>query len=289
MQKLSASIVVYKNDPAVLERTILSFQNSTLSGRLIVVDNSPTDNARVLCQRLNVEYIFNNGNIGFGKAHNLAIVKCLDQSAYHLVLNPDVYFDADVLQKLYLFMEEHSQAGLVMPKVLYPDGSLQRLCKLLPKPWNLFSRRFIPFESWIRKSNDRYEMISSGYDHNMEVPFLSGCFMFLRTSVLKTTGLFDERFFLYAEDADLSRRIHKEAKTMYFPYSEIYHVHERGSYKNLKLTLRNLISACKYFSKWGWFFDAERKRINETASISSYQYRHLDLARPAEPAQETAL
>jgi GT2 family glycosyltransferase len=79
---------------------------------------------------------------------------------------------------------------------------------------------------------------------------------------LKKAGLFDEQFFLYTEDADLTRRIQKYYRTVFFPHVTIYHHHARGSYKDPRLMLYNIISAIKYFNKWGWFFDAERDRIN---------------------------
>jgi GT2 family glycosyltransferase len=287
MIKLTASIVVYKNDPVVLSRTLDSFMKSSLSGELTVVDNSPEDTVRSTCQRFGVNYIFNGENLGFGKAHNQVLSQNLDRSSYHLVLNPDVYFQPDVLEKLFVFMEEHAQAGLVMPKVLYPDGSLQMLCKLLPTPFNLATRRFFPFPNWVKKMNDAYELKESDYNQLMNVPFLSGCFMFMRTEALKKTGLFDERFFLYAEDTDLSRRIHQQFKTMFYPFAEIYHIHARGSYKDTTLTVHNLMSAIKYFTKWGWFLDEERKTMNETAmlSIKGVEYRKSP-TNPVEVAPE---
>jgi len=287
MIKLSASIVVYKNDPAVLSRTLESFLKSSLSGELTVIDNSPQDTVRSTCQRFGVDYIFNGENLGFGKAHNQVLSQNLDRSLYHLVLNPDVYFQPDVLEKLFMFMEEHPRTGLVMPRVLYPDGRLQMLCKLLPTPLNLATRRFFPFRNWTKKMNDTYELKESGYNQLMNVPFLSGCFMFMRTEALKKTGIFDERFFLYAEDTDLSRRIHLQFKTMFYPFAEIHHIHTRGSYKDATLTVHNLVSAVKYFRKWGWLFDEERKTINKTAirSIKSVAYRK-SLTHPVEVAPE---
>lgn len=270
MENITASIVIYKNDRATLTKAIQSFLASPLSGKLFIIDNSPTDAAREFFKDPSIQYIFSGSNLGYGKAHNIAIRACLNSSAYHLVLNPDVYFEPDVLEKLFSFMEEHTQAGLVMPKVLYPNGTLQRLCKLLPTPLNLATRRFLPLSrSLLKKINDSYEMSFSSYNKVMNVPFLSGCFMFLRTAALKKTGLFDERFFLYAEDTDLSRRIHHEFKTMFFPFAHIYHTHARGSYKDIKLTWYNLKSAVQYFNKWGWVFDEERKKTNELAMRSS--------------------
>ena len=267
MEKLRASIVAYKTDPIQLNGVIDSFLNSSVTGTLTVFDNSPTDQLRQLCTGLKIEYIFNSENVGYGKAHNMALAKSLDQSLYHLVLNPDVSFEPDALEKIFHFMEEHPQAGLAMPKVFSAEGQLQMLCKLLPTPFDLATRRFFPFDSWFEKLNARYEMRNTGYERVMNVPFLSGCFMFLRTNALKQVGLFDERFFLYAEDTDLSRRLHEQFLTLYFPGAEIRHVHARGSYKDFWLTMQNLKSAIQYFNKWGWFFDADRIAINQRAQM----------------------
>jgi len=267
MENLSASIVVYKTDHSQLRQVIDCYLNSGGAGHLMVIDNSPTDELRHLCNALRVDYIFNGQNLGYGKAHNIALRRSIGQSKYHLVLNPDVYFEPDTLSKILLFMESHPQAGLVMPKVFSAEGKLQMMCKLLPMPINLAMRRFFPFENWFKKLNDRYEMKSMGYDRVMNVPFLSGCFMFMLTSALNQVGLFDERFFLYAEDTDLSRRLHEKFQTLFFPGAEIQHVHARGSYKDFWLTLQNLKSAFQYFNKWGWFFDADRRAINQRAQM----------------------
>lgn len=265
MEKLTASIVAYKTDPQLLQKTISSFLNSTLTGRLMVIDNSPTDELGHLCYDLGVQYLFYGKNLGYGKAHNIAMAYNLNRSLYHLVLNPDVSFGANTLEKIFYFMEDRPQAGLSMPKVFGINGELQALCKLLPTPINLVTRGFLPFENWSRELNEHYEMKNSGYDQVMNVPFLSGCFMFLRNSALKEVGLFDERFFLYSEDTDLSRRMHRQFQTLFFPGAEIQHVHANGSHKDFKLTLCKLKSAIQYFYKWGWFFDDDRQVINRRA------------------------
>ena len=264
MKDLSASIVVYKNAVEILEKTIQSFLRSTLDSKLYIVDNSPTDRLKALVNDPRIIYRFNNKNLGFGAGHNTILREILNETNYHIILNPDVYFEEGVIQKLYTFMDQHSEIGQVMPKVLYPDGRLQPLCKLLPTPQTLIKRRFFNFyKSSLERENYRYELRFSGYDKIMDVPFLSGCFMFLRTEALKKVGLFDERFFLYTEDADLSRRIHKHYRTVYFPQATIYHHHQRGSYRNFWLTWCNIKSAIRYFNKWGWLNDSEREFFNQ--------------------------
>jgi len=266
MIDLSASIVVYKNEANMLSQAIGSFLNNTAHSQLFIIDNSPTDQLKALTVHPRITYIFNNRNIGFGAGHNISIRRVINKSKYHVVLNPDVYFDDNVICKLYEFMEKNPAVGQVMPKVLYPDGRMQHLCRLLPTPKILVLRRFFNFmKRYVAKENYQHELQFSGYDKIVDVPFLSGCFMFLRTDALKKSGLFDERFFLYTEDTDLTRRIHKYYRTIYYPEATIYHHHARGSYKNLWLTWCNIQSAVKYFNKWGWTKDEERERFNSRA------------------------
>jgi GT2 family glycosyltransferase len=265
---ISASIVSYKNKPDVLARTIESYLTATPNGILYVIDNSPTDSARSICMHPRIVYIFNASNIGYGRAHNIAIQESIQKSKYHLVLNPDVSFEQNVIPELIDFMESNSDVGLLMPKVLYPDGRLQPLCKLLPEPHKLLTRRFLPtLEHTIKHINHEYEMRFTNYEEITEVPFLSGCFMLLRNEALQTVGPFDERFFLYFEDTDLSRRIHRKFKTVYYPNVAIQHIHERQSYKTLKLFWHHIVSAIHYFNKWGWFTDLERDMMNKKVLI----------------------
>ncbi len=272
MRTINVSIVLFNNNPETISKAINSCLLSELVYKIYLIDNSPTDELREFSKLDHrIVYIFNNANLGFGKAHNIAMKKSIEEcTPYHLVLNPDVCFEEGVLEELYKFMEENTDVGLVMPKVLYPDGRIQYLCKLLPTPFDLFGRRFLnfyPFKKYIEKRNEIYELRFTGYDKIMEVPYLSGCFMFIRTKVLEKVGLFDERFFMYLEDTDLSRRIHRVAKTIYYPYVNIYHEYVKGSYKNKVLLKYHIQSAIKYFNKWGWLFDREREEINKKILI----------------------
>ena len=97
----------------------------------------------------------------------------------------------------------------------------------------------------------------------MNIPILSGCFMFLRTEALEKVGLFDEHFFMYMEDFDLNRRIHCVYKTIFFPEAVVVHEYQKASYKNIKLLKAHIKSAIYYFNKYGWFFDKERKKANK--------------------------
>ena len=102
-----------------------------------------------------------------------------------------------------------------------------------------------------------------GYDKIMNVPYLSGCFMFFRTSAFETVGMFDERFFMYPEDIDITRRMHEKYRTVFYPNVSVIHDHAAESYKSKKMLKIHITNMIKYFNKWGWFFDSKRKRINK--------------------------
>ena len=266
--KLSASIVLYQTDLTPLKKVIDSyFACKSEALQLFLVDNSPTDVLKSVVTMYpdkEIHYIFNNENMGYGKAHNIAIKKSMEQGLpYHIVLNPDVVIQEGALEKLTLYMNEHPEVGNIMPKIIYPDGQLQYLCKLLPSPIDLIFRRFIPFKKWRDKINQKYELHSFRYDKKINIPNLSGCFMFLRTEALEKVGLFDENIFMYLEDIDLNRRIHRAYKTIFFPEAVVVHEYQKASYKNIKLLKAHIKSAIYYFNKYGWFFDKERKKINQ--------------------------
>lgn len=263
--QINGSIVLYKNDEEILKDAIKSFLNTDITIKLYLIDNSPTDSLKyLLALDDRIEYIFNNNNLGFGKAHNIAIKKSIEDGAnYHLVLNPDVYFEAGVLEELSDFMEKNKDVGNIMPKIFYPSGELQYLCKLLPTPKELIFRRFVNNKRTIEKINHKYELRDFGYDKILNVPFLSGCFMFLRLEHLKDVGLFDENIFMYMEDLDLNRRLHAKYKTIFYPNVSIIHVHAKDSYKNKFLLKKHIQSTIYYFNKYGWIFDSFRTKKNK--------------------------
>lgn len=263
--KIMASIVTYNNNFDDLKAAINSFLETDLDIKLFISDNSETDKIKQLCSDSRVEYIFNNCNNGFGYAHNIAIKKSEELgSKYHLVINPDIYYEKGNLEKMIEFMDKNEEVGLMMPKILYPNGEIQYVCKLLPTPFNLFSRGFLPNWNWVKKINDNYEMRFTNYDKVMEVPYISGCFMVFRTKVFSEIGYFDDNIFMYLEETDISRRIIKQGyKTVMNPETIVYHKWEKGTHKNKKLRNVTIKSSIYYFNKYGWFFDRERKEINQ--------------------------
>jgi GT2 family glycosyltransferase len=258
----NVSIVLFNHIVAEIELLVQLLRQSELTNELYLIDNSPYNNPDF--SKLPATYIFNNGNnIGYGAAHNIAIQKTIEQNIpYHLVINPDISFQTDILSEIVDFMDKNTEIGHLMPKVFYPNGQIQYLCKLLPSPFDLIFRRFLP-SGWTRKRRDFFEMRWSGYDKIMDVPYLSGCFMFLRTEALKEVGIFDERFFMYPEDIDLTRRMHRKFRTVFYPVVSIVHHHAQRSYIDIKMLGIHIVNMIRYFNKWGWILDRERTEINK--------------------------
>ena len=263
---LNVSIVLYYPDwQQVTELTHVILQSEYVN-RVYWIDNSPNEAADYPDISNKVVYQHSKKNLGYGAAHNIAIRESIyDNIPFHLVINPDIVLTVKALDTMLQFLSQHSEIGLLMPKVVYPTGEIQHLCKLLPTPFDVFGRRFLP-RKWTEKRNSTYEMRNSGYNKLMNVPYLSGCFMLLRTHAVEKARLFDERFFMYPEDMDLTRRIHRDYLTIFFPHATIIHNHEKASYKSLKMLWIHIVNMCRYFNKWGWFCDKERTLFNQTAS-----------------------
>ena len=248
----TASIVIHDTPLPQLSLALESLYNTDVS-KIYLIDNGRGIDPQSL-KKLDPRIVYQKvPNRGFGAAHNIAIREAINEnSLFHLVLNPDVYWKGeDPLKLLIARLQLDSSIGLIAPKLLNPDGSLQYSCRRLPSPFDSFSRRFLP-SFLIKKRMDRY--LLKDYDHESElnVPYLLGAFMLFRIEALKDCGLFDERFFLYPEDIDITRRIHQKWKTLYFPTVSVYHEHQRASAKNPKLFLIHLVNMIRYFNKWGW-------------------------------------
>ena len=257
---LSVAIVTFN-----CQRTIAGTLNSLVAtiphgfqSRLIVVDNHSDDDTLHILRKFTdshefIHLIRNNTNVGFGRAHNQALAAV--ESRYHAICNPDIIFSSDIFTPLVEFMENRPQIGLSCPKFLNPDGTLQPLNRRNPSVLDLFLRRFLsaPLEPVFQKRLSSYDMRDVGYDHSYDVPFVSGAFMFCQTAVLKAVGGFDERFFLYFEDADLSRKVQAHGyRTVYCPEATVTHAWERLAHKSWRGTWVFIKSAYQYFRKWGF-------------------------------------
>ncbi len=266
MTKISSSIVVYKNDVKELEYAIRSLLKSKSDLHIFLIDNSPTNELQKIVIDKSVTYLHNPTNPGFGAAHNIAIKEAIKKgSKYHFIVNPDIHFEGDVIKTMVEHMASDPKIGMMMPQILNEDGSVQNLPKLLPSPFSILKRKIKKPDGAYQKFINKYELREVSKDIIYNAPVLSGCFTLLNLTAVKKVGMYDDQFFMYFEDWDLSRRMHLSYKTIYFPKVSVVHSYESGANKSKRLFIVFVNSAIKYFNKWGWFFDSERKKINNNA------------------------
>lgn len=261
---INVSLVTYRTPLNDVLSAVFTCSESPFVENIYIIDNSPDND---LCGKLSskskVTYIHNPTNPGYGAAHNIAInYSLLNDIPFHLVLNADVIFDHRILEKLVSFANSYKNVGLIAPKMLYEDGSVQCSRKLLPTPMNMFIRAFLP-KHFRTRIDDRFELKCFGYDKPLSVPYVSGAFMFLRTSTLHEIGVFDERFFMYPEDIDLSRRVAQHNDVRYVPEFIIIHKYGGATWKSFRMFFIHLFNMCLYFNKWGWVYDKGRRDLNK--------------------------
>jgi len=262
---ITASIVLFKQTYAEIE-SLLNGLNQSGINTLFIIDNSPFNaiEEKIKVNHPNIQYIHQADNPGFGAAHNIAIKKAMSLgSRYHFVVNPDVHLKDHVVMSLVDFLENNDEVGMVMPQILNTDGTIQYLPKFLPTPISFYKRilyrKFNVFKSFITK----YELRDIASNLIYDTPVISGCFTLFRVSALQEIGLYDDRFFMYLEDWDISRRMNVKYRTVYYPKVAVVHGYAAGSSKSYGLFKVHISSIRAYFRKWGWFFDSERARLNE--------------------------
>lgn len=260
---ISVSIVTF-NSGAVIGRCLDSLAASIDGDQAIdltVVDNGSSDNTlsvvKAFSERspkgLRLTLTLAPENVGYGRAHNLAFEAVTTK--YHVICNPDIIFRGNTLRILQDYLDQHEDIGLLCPAVLNEDLTPQHLNKRLPTVFDLFLRRFLPKVATplFRRRLDRYEMRDIVYDKIVDVPFVSGAFLFCRSAALRRVGGFDPRYFLYFEDVDLSRSVQGAGfRTVCLPNASVVHLWARAHHKNQRMALAFVQNGVRYFNKWGW-------------------------------------
>lgn len=249
MTDVSIAIVTYNNGKDISNLLASIFEyTADISFTVYLVDNMSTDST-VQIVRENfpqVQIIESGENKGFGSGHNHLLHV---QSRYHVICNPDILLRCNVLKELADYMDAHPECALVTPKVLGEDGEEQKLPKLRPTAKYMILGRLSNRFDRLRKYRDEYTMQDVNFLEPTEIEFCTGCFMFLRTEIWKKVGGFDERFFMYLEDADLSDRVRAYGKVVFYPDTYVVHGWARGSAKSLKLLRIHVQSMFKYMHK----------------------------------------
>lgn len=249
--KVSGCVVTYNNS-SIISSCIESLLKWTqrVDFKLYIVDNHSTDGTVELIRENfpQVRVIRSKTNRGFGDGHNKVIPKL--HSKYHFVINPDIVIDHDVISDLVDYMEAHEDVSMITPKIMNDDGTEQMLPKRNPSIRYLIVSKLKPFSHY----RTVYTRADEKLNGPTEIDFCTGCFFGIRTAVFKQLNGFDDRYFMYMEDADLSREVRKKAKIVFYPHAYVYHEWKRDNVKNIRGIFRWFISMVKYFCKWGWKF-----------------------------------
>lgn len=245
--QVSASIVTY-NDKDRAPDTVQSIIKHTKKYplKLYVIDNASTDKTAELIEQTGQAVVIRQDkNLGFGSAHNVVLGRELGK--YHFVINPDITLNSDCISEMVDYFENHPDVVMAMPRVLNTDGTEQKL----PKEKPTFKRLF--FGRLSKKIRNEYVWADKEITEPCEIMFCTGCFFCIRTDVFKKLLGFDERYFMYLEDADLALKAKSKGKVMMLPQFSVTHAWERESAKSLKYLFIHIISCFKFLFKWRGF------------------------------------
>jgi len=226
--KLISIVIVNYKVPGCLRDAIRSVQDAELAeqAEILVVDNASGDNSKELItsEFKNVNWIQLKSNVGFGKACNIGVQS--SSGKYVLLLNPDTVIAKDTLKVAVDFMQSHPKAGLMGPKILNQDGSLQASCRRgFVTPLVAFYY-FTGLSRIFPKSKHfaRYHLTYMDENESAVVDAVSGSFMFIRRTLFDQLHGFDEQFFMYGEDIDLCWRVREKGyEVWYHPLTQIIH------------------------------------------------------------------
>ena len=256
--KLSIAIVIYDNynDVENVITSIDEFTSKSIKKIIYLIDNGVNKSKKEDCDKFvnfikdmkNVIYIDAGANLGFGKGHN----KVLDiiDSEYHAIVNPDILFCEDTFTKIVEWMDLNKDVGMTIPLIIDEQGNRQQVYRKELTVFDMFNRMVL--KEAFKKRAKQHSLQNMDYTKPFEVPFGQGSFLVIRTDLYKQIKGFDDRFFMYVEDADLCKRVNQISKLMYYPDTKVIHKWEKGSHKNKTLLKYHIQSMIYYFKKWGW-------------------------------------
>lgn len=250
--RLSASVVIY-GGAAEARRCLFSLKRETCGGLdLYLIDNVSPDGALEQLQREGLpegtHVLPLEKNLGYGGGHNAALP--LLDSQYHAVVNPDIELDADAIGAMAAWMDEHPDVAITTPRLLFPDGREQHIAKRRPALLPLIARQLpLPF---LKKYEAHYLMLDEDLSHPTDVEFCSGSFFVIRTDLYKAMGGFDEGYFMYVEDADITQKALQHGRAVFLPQVTVTHVWHRAAHRKLRQFFWQLRSMMRYFRKWGF-------------------------------------
>ncbi len=271
--RVSISIVTFRSDVGLFrtlsESLVCALQQARLAfpveADLIVVINDTREadvaaiEGVVECWRavasphVRWRVLKGHGNIGYGAGQNRALKTV--SSDYHLILNPDVFLEQNALLEGLRYLNEHAEAAMLVPQGFDPHNEYARLSKRHPSLFVLLLRALA-----VRGSDGVLGRRVAQYTYGGELPcdapksvtLASGCFMLCRTDALKKVDGFDERYFLYFEDYDLSLRMKNYGAIVELPKARITHYGGHTARRDLRRVVHFIRSGVRFFNRYGW-------------------------------------
>lgn len=257
--ELSIIILNYKSANLIkYQLTKLYYYDFDFDSEIIVVDNNSEDNIEKILKKdfPRVKFIKSNQNVGYVKGNNIGVENA--QGKYVLILNPDIRIEKEAIEKLLNFIQQHSDAGLVAPRLINADQSTQETCYRFPDWHYPFYRRTSLGKTksgrkWLHK------FLMKNFDHQSikKVDWIMGsCYILKKEDVYKHH---DPNFFMYLSDMDLCRNLWNNEKAIYYLGDTFaLHLHQKASAeKNIlhsilfnKLSKIHLKDWLYYLRKW---------------------------------------
>jgi hypothetical protein len=279
LKKIAAKVYVILlnwNGYKDVDNCLRSLMKSSYEVEIVVVDNFSTerDIEKIVCDFPEVKFIQNIENSGFGKGNNLGINYALAEEAdYVYILNSDTIVTENSIYTLLEFMENNTGTVAVSSLVLYGDDHDIIWYGGGDFSWRNGGSRSIRANSRLRNSD---------LNTPERVKFMTGCSMFIRASALKKIGGFDEHFFMYVEDVDMSIRLSELGSMYIIPDSIIFHYAHSTAKKEIKEKFRNLDSPlnpnlCFYVREIlnGYFYLVKKHNPKLTERAVFYIYFYI--------------
>jgi len=258
--ELSIVILNYKSK-GLLKQCLKGIEllNLDFSYEVIVVDNASGDNCKEMIKNSfpDVRFIQASENLGYAGGNNLGLKKSKGKCV--MIVNPDILILTNEIPQMINYLKENPNVGILGPKLINPDGSVQYSCYRFPKFLMPFYRRtFLGKLPLLNKKVENYLMADWDHKTTREVDWLLGGCILIRREAMDKVGYLDERFWMYFDDVDYCRRFWEAGyKVVYFAEAEVVHYHQRTSAENWwflgffhKVTREHIKSWLKYFAKY---------------------------------------
>ncbi|KGI02456.1 glycosyl transferase [Oenococcus oeni IOEB_C52] len=255
---VSLTVVLYNNKIKSVRKLINNILATTKSFHgvtLFLVNNSPENTClqkflqEQSLQDKHVILLTADKNSGFGAGNNLVLPFL--NSDYHFVINPDIVIPNNAqIVNMISYLHVHPEVGLLSPLIKFPDGTIQHLLKKNSTVFDMVLRfTGLPI---FKKRQQSFVNLPGGYEKIHHADNVPGSFMVFRSSVFKSIQGFDEKYFLYMEDCDITRTVNTISDVVFYPGAFVYHEWQRGNRKSLRGIVTMLKSMDIYFNKWGW-------------------------------------